>query len=295
MLANIPSIVTTTLLGTATLSHALPIYDVSSSALAVRDTRTELVEYDHIFAKRVSTFGQKFTRFSDAINGVFVGATCAGTACMAYPTAKAAAGELGYIVDAGFWGTLVASGLKVVTSGIGAFIDQRVPGGNQRRDLRTIDPRAYTLEFEPFANFLINDFEEAISEEHHEFFMGLRDDCELSSGGKYGHLRIGRVKGAPRTIKITREYWNTKKRAPGSIEAYVQDGQDNGYPPDNGWLDEAAYGIGELIDSNLQESALCMRTKNYLNSEAFWYMAVDADDVDDQFTGVVECDYVNYD
>lgn len=28
------------------------------------------------------------------------------------------------------------------------------------------------------------------------------------------------------------------KQAPGSIEAYVQEETDNGYPPDNGWLDE---------------------------------------------------------
>lgn len=283
--------VASALFGGALLSTAMPIYDASSTALAIRSPHTDLIEFD----KRIDVFGKKVGLYASGIDAIFQGAACVGTTCIAYSAAKAAAEAAGasFQLNAGFWTGVIGGGLKLLDGVASTFLDHRAP---KRRDLRLNDPRAYDAEFEPFATALRVHFGEEVTEEHHEFFMGERDDCELSSGGKYGHLRVGRVKGKDRTWKLRKEYFDPVKRAPGSIEAYITEGQDNGYPPDNGWLDEAANIFAEGIDRDLGDNqALCMRTKNYANSEAFWYMAVDGDDTDDQFTSVVGCDQISYD
>lgn len=106
----------------------------------------------------------------------------------------------------------------------------------------------------------------SVHDHHYDFVWGRRNDSVIDT--PHGRANITRIArdhpfnvrkdGTSKNGFTPRyEYMDPVKRAPGNVEVYVSEVNDDGYPPDNGYVDEAANMFGNAINEYTDQQAFC--------------------------------------
>jgi hypothetical protein len=275
--------------------HARP-YPISTE-LAVIDKHYEVEVYDQELAKR-QLARLKYIFFNNGETILKAGA-CIALGCYQNGDTKAAEG------------VSIATGILSVIAAIGkswtdfdARVPALLPGGGGRRSLADLD-LASDADWMRFTQEIDNVGLHDDLQDLYDFTTGHMNQMTMHAPS--GDIQVERrqvlhpIKRDMRSVvrlKVNPVVGAFGKRQEGyyGIEAFITEESDYGYPPDNGWLGEAAGQIGEGIHDYHTEGAtdMCMKITNFDGATSHSYLKYDGTPDDEQFDSVFGCDTTDY-
>jgi hypothetical protein len=277
--------------------HARP-YPISTE-LAVIDKHYEVEVYDQELAKR-QLARLKYIFFNNG-DAILKAGACMALGCYQNGDTKAAEG-IGIVT--GLLSLIASVGKSWTDFDIPAPPLLPVPGTGRRRSIAELNLSGNT-EWLRFTYEIDNVGLHDDLQDLYDFSSGHMDQMIIHAPS--GDVQVERrqvvhpIKRDMRSVvrlkvhPIVEEFGKRQEGYYG-IEAFVAEESDYGYPPDNGWLGEAANQIGNGVHDYHTEGAsdMCVKITNFDGAVSHTYMKYDGTPDDEQFDSVFGCDTTDY-